>query len=57
MAQSNDNPQQGNRGAQEYGESNLHKSQRNQDNQRYHTPPEQEEKKEEGRRKIQSRRR
>ena len=34
MSQLNDNPGQGNRGGQEAGEDNLHKSQRNQDNQR-----------------------
>lgn len=36
-----DNPQQGNRGGQEYGSEN-NKSQRNQDSQRNETPPEKE---------------
>lgn len=35
----NDNPQQGNRGGQEYGEGNVHQSQRNQDSQRHETKP------------------
>lgn len=40
MIQANDNPQQGNRGGQEYGEDNVHQNQRNQDNQRHQTTPE-----------------
>lgn len=44
MAQLNDNPMQGNRGGQEYGEDN-HKSQRNQQSQRHETPPEDEKRK------------
>lgn len=39
MMQANDNPQQGNRGGQEYGDDNFDKSQRNQDSQRHATPP------------------
>ena len=42
MIQASDNPQQGNRGGQEYGEDNLHKSSRNQDSQRHQTTPEEE---------------
>jgi hypothetical protein len=42
MSQLFDNPGQGNRGGQEYGEDSFHKSGRNQDSQRYQTPPEQE---------------
>ncbi|MBY8962691.1 hypothetical protein [Flavobacterium coralii] len=45
MAQLNDNPMQGNRGGQEYGEDNYHKSQRNQQSQRHQTPPEDEKRK------------
>lgn len=37
-----DNPGQGNRGGQEYGEDNFHKSGRNQDSQRHQTTPEEE---------------
>ena len=37
-----DNPGQGNRGGQEYGEENFHKSGRNQDSQRHETTPEEE---------------
>lgn len=37
-----DNPGQGNRGGQEYGEDNTHKSSRNQDSQRHQTTPEEE---------------
>lgn len=40
MTQLNDNPGQGNRGGQEYGEENSHKSQRNQDNQKPETTSE-----------------
>jgi len=42
MAHQTDNPGQGNRGGQEYGESNFHKSGRNQDSQRHETTPEEE---------------
>lgn len=38
----NDDPGQGNRGGQEYGEDNYHKSSRNQDSQRHQTSPEEE---------------
>lgn len=37
-----DNPGQGNRGGQEYGEDNFHKSSRNPDSQRHQTTPEEE---------------
>jgi hypothetical protein len=37
-----DNPGQGNRGGQEYGEDSFHKSGRNQDSQRHETTPEEE---------------
>lgn len=37
-----DNPGQGNRGGQEYGEESFHKSGRNQDSQRHQTTPEEE---------------
>lgn len=37
-----DNPGQGNRGGQEYGEGSLHQSSRNQDSQRHETTPEEE---------------
>lgn len=37
-----DNPGQGNRGGQEYGEDNFHKSGRNQDSQRHEATPEEE---------------
>lgn len=37
-----DNPGQGNRGGQEYGEESFHKSGRNQDSQRHETTPEEE---------------
>lgn len=42
MSQLNDNAGQGNRGGQEYGEDNYHKSSRNQDSQRHQTSPEEE---------------
>lgn len=42
MSQLADNPGQGNRGGQEYGEDNFHKSGRNQDAQRHETTPEEE---------------
>lgn len=42
MSQLADNPGQGNRGGQEYGEENFHKSGRNQDSQRHETTPEEE---------------
>ena len=42
MIQASDNPQQGNRGGQESGENNLHKSSRSQDSQRHQTTPEEE---------------
>ncbi|OYQ36329.1 hypothetical protein CHU92_09925 [Flavobacterium cyanobacteriorum] len=42
MSQLFDNPGQGHRGGQEYGEDNFHKSGRNQDAQRYQTTPEEE---------------
>ncbi len=42
MSQLFDNPGQGNRGGQEYGEDSFHKSGRNQDAQRHATPPEEE---------------
>ena len=42
MSQLYDNPGQGNRGGQEYGEDNFHKSGRNQDSQRHQTTPEEE---------------
>jgi len=42
MSQLMDNPGQGNRGGQEYGEDNFHKSGRNQDSQRHQATPEQE---------------
>lgn len=42
MAQLTDNPGQGNRGGQEYGEDSVHKSGRNQDSQRHQTTPEEE---------------
>ena len=38
-----DNPGQGNRGGQEYGEDSFHKSSRNQDSQKHQTTPEEEE--------------
>jgi hypothetical protein len=47
MLLANDNPGQGNRGGQEYGEGNFHKSQRNQDSQRHQTTPEEEKLKQE----------
>ncbi|RZJ71880.1 MAG: hypothetical protein EOO45_11400 [Flavobacterium sp.] len=47
MANHSDNPGQGNRGGQEYGEDSLHKSQRNQDAQHHQTPPDEEKLKEE----------
>ena len=42
MSQLFDNPGQGNRGGQEYGEDGFHKSSRNQDSQRHQATPEQE---------------
>lgn len=42
-----DNPGQGNRGGQEYGEENFHKSGRNQDSQRHGTTPDEEKLKQE----------
>lgn len=42
MIHSSDNPGQGNRGGQEYGEDSLHKSGRNQDSQHHETTPEEE---------------
>jgi hypothetical protein len=42
MITANDNPGQGNRGGQETGDGNLHKSQRNQDSQRHETTPDEE---------------
>lgn len=42
MSQLTDNPGQGNRGGQEYGEDSLHKSGRNQDSQHHQTTPEEE---------------
>lgn len=42
MIHSSDNPGQGNRGGQEYGEESLHKSGRNQDSQHHETTPEEE---------------
>ncbi len=42
MTQLADNPGQGNRGGQEYGEDSYHKSGRNQDSQRHETTPEEE---------------
>lgn len=42
MSEIFDNPGQGNRGGQEYGEDNFHKSSRNQDSQRHETSPEEE---------------
>jgi hypothetical protein len=42
MSLISDNPGQGNRGGQEYGEDNFHKSSRNQDSQRHETSPEEE---------------
>lgn len=42
MILSSDNPGQGNRGGQEYGEDSFHKSGRNQDAQRHQTTPEEE---------------
>jgi hypothetical protein len=52
MLLSNDNPGQGNRGGQEYGESNFHNSQRNQDRQRPETTPEEEKLKEQNKDSI-----
>jgi len=43
MTLMHDNPGQGNRGGQEYGEENTHKSQRNQDNQKPRTSSSEEE--------------
>ena len=37
-----DNPGQGNRAGQEYGEDSFHKSSRNQDSQKHQTTPEEE---------------
>ncbi|MGV3461191.1 MAG: hypothetical protein ACO1N9_12135 [Flavobacterium sp.] len=37
-----DNPGQGNRGGQEYGEESIHHSSRNQDSQKHETTPEEE---------------
>ena len=42
MLQQTDNPGQGNRGGQEYGEGNYHQSQRNQDSQRHQTTSDEE---------------
>lgn len=42
-----DNPGQGNRGGQEYGEETFHKSGRNQDNQNHETTPDEEKLKQE----------
>jgi len=47
MSMIHDNPGQGNRGEQEYGEDNFHKSSGNQDNQRSGTHNEKEKKQEE----------
>jgi len=49
-----DNPGQGNRGGQEYGEGNFHQSQRNQDSQRHQTTPDEEQLKKENRDSIPS---
>jgi len=42
MGQLTDNPGQGNRGGQEYGENSFHKRGRNQDSLRHQTTPEEE---------------
>jgi len=47
MSQLNDNPGQGNRGGQEYGEATRHQSSRNQDSQKHETTPEEEKLKQE----------
>ncbi|KGO94303.1 hypothetical protein [Flavobacterium subsaxonicum] len=52
MSQLNDNPGQGNRGGQEYGEATRHQSSRNQDSQKHETTPEEEKLKQEHNQEI-----
>ena len=52
MSQLNDNPGQGNRGGQDYGETTRHQSSRNQDSQKHETTPEEEKLKQEHNQEI-----